>query len=187
MHAPRSLFCVALALSSMPGVTGALGEPQGPADASRPRTSVRGTLLEVDHMANSITMKSDDGKTLAWRVDNDVAREVEGFDVGVPLIVIYRDLPGDVKRVTALAFPGAEKTPTYVNMTGERVVLRSAPPVDGGCDAHASSNAEASVSVIPAGGRAEVLEACWCCAIVGETCNTTTRSGVGRAYLMQCF
>jgi hypothetical protein len=94
---------------------------------------------------------------------------------------------GNVKRVTAVAFPGAEKTPTYVNMTGERVTLRSAPAVGGACDDHVAGDTDVTESVIPTGGRAEVLKPCWCCAVAGESCSATTRSGVGRAYLVRCF
>jgi hypothetical protein len=44
-----------------------------------------------------------------------------------------------------------------------------------------------SESVLPNRGLAEVLDACWCCAPVGETCVPGNRSGLGRALLAQCF
>ena len=189
MFAPRSpvrpLFVLAFVLAL--GWSGVSGEPQDSANAPRPRTSVRGTLVNVNHVSNTLIMKSDGGENLSWRFESDVIAAIEGFEAGAPVIVIYRDLPGGIKRVTAVAFPGTETAPTYVNMTGDRVVLRSAPARDGGCDAHADGASSVAESVVPNGGRAEVVEACWCCAVAGETCNTTTRSGIGRAYLVQCF
>ena len=108
------------------------------------------------------------------------------FKAGAPLIVIYRQIgPGPKdKRVTAIAFPGSAKSPIYTNLTGERVVLRSVAGVGGRCEQTTGSVSE---SVIPDGGLAEVLEDCWCCAPAGETCTPGTRSGLGRAYLAQCF
>jgi len=183
---PRSCsparLLVAAFLTIALGVSGAAGEDQ---PTERPPKSVYGTLLGVNATTNTVLMTSESGEKLAWRFEKDVISEAQTFAEGAPLIVIYRLLPGDIKRVTAIAFPGAEKAPTYVNMTRGRVLLRSAPAVDGACDA--AGGGDVTESVIPAGGRAEVLEACWCCAKDGETCSTTTRSGVGRAYLVQCF
>jgi hypothetical protein len=42
-------------------------------------------------------------------------------------------------------------------------------------------------SLIPDGGVAEVLEACWCCAVPGESCTPGNKSGQGRALLVNCF
>ena len=125
------------------------------------------------------------GAALSWRFEKNVIDEAAQFEEGARVIVIYRLLPGDVKRVTALAFPGVEKTPIYVNLTGERVVVRSAPRVNDACDAAGIEGA--TETHVPRGGRAEVLEGCWCCAVAGQTCPTTTKSGDGRAYLVQCF
>jgi hypothetical protein len=181
----RSRLCslaVALVLAFL---VAAAAPAREPGDAPPPHKSVYGTLLTVNATTNTVIMKSDKGESLSWRFDKEVIAEAAGFEPGVPVIVIYRLLPSGVKRVTALAFPGVEKSPTYVNMTGGRVVLRSAPAVNGACDAAGAS--EATESVIPPGGRAEVLEACWCCAASGQSCATSTKSGVGRAYLVQCF
>ena len=85
---------------------------------------------------------------------------------GDAIIVIYRQISPNEKRVTAIAFPGTAKSPIYVNLTGERVVLRSAPMVDGACR---NPNADAvQETMIPAQGRAEIAEACWCCASADE-------------------
>lgn len=156
-------------------------------ETPRPQTSVRGTLVVVNHVSNTVIMKSDKGENLSWRFEADVIKEVEKFEEGTRVIVIYRDLPSGVKRVTALAFPGIEQAPTYVNMTGGRITLRSAPFLDGECDGYLNRAPEDAGSHIPQGGRAEVLEDCWCCSVSGESCYTTTKSGVGRAYLVQCF
>jgi hypothetical protein len=44
-----------------------------------------------------------------------------------------------------------------------------------------------SESVIPSGGLAEVMDECWCCAPVGESCTPGNKSGLGRALLVRCF
>jgi len=151
-----------------------------------PTKSVYGKLLSVDKALNNVLMTEDGGAQLAWRFDAAVIAEAARFKPGDPLIVIYRQTgPGPKdKRVTAIAFPGSARSPIYVNMTGDRVALRSAAGVGGKCNA---TTGPVSESVIPAGGLAEVLDACWCCAPVGEACTPGTRSGQGRAFLAQCF
>ena len=91
-------------------------------------------------------------------------------------------LYGQVPRVGR----GAAKTPTYVNLTGERVVPRSAPMVDGACT---NTNADAVQETgIPAEDRAEIAEACWCCASADEkACKPGNKTGLGRALLVKCF
>jgi len=122
---------------------------------------------------------------LAWQFNAAVVAEAARFKPGDPMIVIYRQLASNEKRVTALAFPGTAKAPTYINLTGDRVALRSAPAVGEACgQADAGPVTEAA---IPNGGLAEVMEACWCCAPAGETCTPGNRSGLGRAFLVQCF
>ena len=152
-------------------------------EPTRQSKSVRGTLQSVDPRAGGIVMKTDDGKRLSWRFSPPVVAEVAKVAVGAPAIVIYRQTSPNEKRVTAIAFPGTAAKPTYVNLTGERVVLRSAAAAaDGTCPAQ--TTATVSESPIPAGGRAELLEGCWCC---GGSCQPGTRSGNGMAYLEACF
>jgi len=173
--------------ASMVVAAGALhARAQAPAATSTPAPtkSVYGKLLSVDKTLNNVLMTEDGGAQLAWHFEAPVIAEAARHKPGAPLIVIYRQTSPKEKRVTAIAFPGTAKSPIYVNMTGDRVVLRSAAGVDGACDKTTGSVSE---SVIPAGGLAEVLEACWCCAPAGEACTPGTRSGLGRAYLAQCF
>jgi hypothetical protein len=173
------------AAAQAPAAAPAQAAPSAPAPPA-PTKSVYGKLLNVDTRLNSVLMAEDSGAQLAWQFNAAVIAEAARFKAGDPLIVIYRQIgPGPKdKRVTAIAFPGSAKSPIYFNMTGDRVVLRSAAGVDGACDKTAGAVSE---SVIPAGGLAEVLEACWCCAPAGEACTPGTRSGLGRAYLAQCF
>jgi hypothetical protein len=155
-------------------------------EPARVSKSVRGTLQSVDQRAGGVIMKADDGKRLSWRFSAPVVAEVAKVAIGAPTIVIYRQTSPNQKRVTAIAFPGTASTPTYVNLTGERVVLRSAAAADDGtCTAKATGTV--SESTIPAGGRAEVLEGCWCCGVSGGSCEPGTRSGAGIAYLEACF
>ena len=154
-------------------------------DPAPPHKSVYGKLASVDKSRNSIVMRADGGERLSWRFDAAVIAEAAGFKPGDAMIVIYRQVTPNQKRVTALAFPGSATTPIYVNTTGSRVVVRSSPAVDGVCG---QPNAgPISAATIPSGGRAEVMEACWCCALPGETCTPGNKSGLGRALLVQCF
>lgn len=156
-----------------------------PADTPRPHKSVYGKLASVDKTRNGVVMKSDAGERLAWRFDAAVIAELARFKPGDPMIVIYRQIAPNEKRVTAVAFPGSASTPIYVNMTGSRVVVRSSAAVGGECDQ--ASGGPVSEATIPSGGIAEVLEGCWCCAAAGETCRPGNKSGLGRALLVSCF
>jgi hypothetical protein len=101
------------------------------------------------------------------------------------MIVIYRQISGSEKRVTAVAFPGSAATPIYVNTTGERVTVRTSPMVEGVCGRPEAE--PISESILHADGLAEVPEACWCCAVIGESCTPGNKSGNGRAFLVSCF
>lgn len=179
----RSSFLLVLALVFGAGAGAAVAQESG--DAAPPPRSVRGTLVNVNTRNNTVVVKPNEGVNLSWRFEKEVIDEAAKFEAGAPVIVIYRLLSGDIKRVTALAFPGAEKSPIYVNLTGDRVVVKSAPRVNGACDE--AGSAGVTETIVPPGGLAEVLEGCWCCAVAGQSCPTTTQSGNGRAYLVQCF
>jgi hypothetical protein len=154
------------------------------APAPAPTKSVYGKLLSVDKTLGNLLMSEDGGATLAWHFDAAVIAEAARFKPGDPLIVIYRQTTPKEKRVTAVAFPGSAKSPIYVNLTGDRVVIRSSGGVDGQCN---QTSGAVSESIIPNGGLAEVMDACWCCAPVGETCIPGNKSGLGRAILAHCF
>ena len=130
-------------------------------------------------------MLSDEGKRLAWQFDKAVIAELQRFKAGDPMIVIYRQTAPHEKRVTAVAFPGSVKTPIYTNLTGSSVVLRSAPLVGGACGPADPSTVQEFR--IPAGGKAETAEGCWCCGYADETCTPGNKTGLGEALLVQCF
>jgi hypothetical protein len=181
LHVASSLGLVAaLLLGTWPHASA-----QAPAPTPAPTKSVRGKLLSVDTALNSVLMTENSGQQMAWHFDAQIVAEAARFEPGDPVIVIYRQTAPQQKRVTALAFPGSAKTPIYVNLTGERVVVRSAAAAaDGSCD---QTSGPVSDVTIPAGGLAEVMEGCWCCAPAGSTCTPGTKSGLGRAFLAQCF
>ncbi len=89
--------------------------------------------------------------------------------------------------MTAVAFLGTAKAPTYVNMSGWKVSLRSVAALEGGVCSQAPDDRPVTDFSIPVGGRAEVLEGCWCCAPDGETCTPSNKSGIGQAFLVRCF
>jgi hypothetical protein len=152
-------------------------------DSARPQKSMYGTLDGVHDSVGGITMKTDAGRRVGWKVHARVLAEAAKFKVGDPMIVIYRQISPNEKRVTAVAFPGTAATPLYLNTTGSRVTMRSSPMVDGVC----GQGTPVTEAVIPPGGTAEVLEACWCCAEIGESCTPGNRTGQGRALLVACF
>jgi hypothetical protein len=158
---------------------------QVPVEAPRAQKSVRGKLESVDKSQNRLFMKADDGQRLAWRFEAPVIEEASRFKPGDPLIVIYRQLAQNEKAVTAIAFPGSATAPIYLNLTGSRVLVRSAPMVDGVCGQ--GSAGPTNDATIPTGGLAEVVDDCWCCAPDGQSCTPTTKSGLGRAILVQCY
>jgi hypothetical protein len=166
------------ALTPRAGAQSAAGPP-------RPQKSVYGTLESVDVSRNGVFMKSDSGGRLAWRFNAAVVAEVARFKPGDPMIVIYRQVKPTEKRVTAIAFPGTATTALYVNMTGSRVLLRSAPDVGGVCGQPDAG--PATDSIIPDGGVGEAAGACWCCARPDESCTPGNKTGQGKALLVGCF
>ncbi len=161
------------------------GAAKSSAELGKPSKSVRGKLERVDESLNGIIIRSDEGKRMAWKFDRPVIGELAKFKPGDPIIVIYRQISRNEKRVTAVAFPGAAEKPTYVNMTGYRILMRSGPAVKGACgDPTAEPISE---NMIPNGGMVEALEACWCCATDGESCTPGNRTGNGMAILTGCF
>jgi hypothetical protein len=160
-------------------------EAQAPADTARAHKSVYGKLETVDAKLNGVVIRSDAGERLGWRFDRKVIAQLAEFKPGDPVIVIYRQMSPNDKAVTAIAFPGKAETPIYVNATGFRVVMRSAPMVDGVCSNTAA--APLNQSVLPVDGTAEILDECWCCAAAGDSCSPSNKSGNGRAILIRCF
>jgi hypothetical protein len=166
---------------------GAQTATEAPPATERPRSykSVYGKLEKVDKSLNGVVMRSDAGERLAWRFPAAVISEAAQFKAGDPMIVIYRQLAANEKRVTALAFPGTAQTPLYVNTTGERVTLRTGPSVNDLCGQPEAG--PITDTTIAKGAVGEALDACWCCAPNGETCNPGNRTGAGRALLVNCF
>lgn len=175
----------ALVLFSLGGAVRYAGAQATPASAPPASKSVFGKLASIDKTRNAIVMKSDGGESLAWQFNPRVIAQAAQFKPGDPMIVIYRGIAENEKRVTAVAFPGSAKSPIYVNTTGSRVAVRSAPAVNGTCPQE--NPGPITEAVIPAEGMAEVLEGCWCCAVPGQTCSPANRSGLGRALLVSCF
>jgi hypothetical protein len=161
------------------------GAAKSSAELGRPSKSVRGKLESVDASLNGAIMRSDDGKRMAWKFEPPVIAELAKFKPGDPMIVIYRQISANEKRVTAVAFPGTAEKPTYVNMTGSRIVMRSGPAVNGACGT--SEGQAASENTVPDGGIVEALDACWCCSTDGESCTPANRTGNGKAVLVSCF
>jgi hypothetical protein len=178
------------AAQAPPAPEAAVPHPEGSPDPTVPdptvpHKSVYGKLAAIDKKLNGVAMTTEAGERLAWRFSARVVEEASQFKPGDRMIVIYRQIASNEKRVTALAFPGSAKTPIYVNTTGSRVLVRSTAAVNGACGR--GEEGKVTEAVIPAGGMAEVLEGCWCCAADGESCTPSNKSGNGRALLVHCF
>jgi hypothetical protein len=174
------LFALFLGLPPAPAAAQASASPE-----TRVSKSVRGSLVSVDSRLQSVVMKADTGESLTWRFSPAVIAEAAKFKTGAPVIVIYRQIAANEKRVTALAFPGAASRPIYVNLTGARISLRSAGGKDQVCGQ--GDPGPVTESVLPPGERADIKDACWCCAPSGEACTTGNRTGNGLAFLERCF
>jgi hypothetical protein len=146
--------------------------------------TVHGKLDMVNERLNGVSVITDDGARMAWQLDKRVIAHVKRFKPGDPVVVIYR-VRGGGTAVTAIAFPGAAKTPTYVNTSAERVELVSGPMVDGACGK--LPEAPIHTTTIPVGGRAGTEDACWCCAPAGGACVPANKTGLGQAFLVQCY
>jgi hypothetical protein len=175
---------LALLLGLWPGAPPPRAQAQGATPRPLPFKSVHGTLEAVDRSLNGLIMKTDEGRRVAWKFDKAVIAQLSGFKRGDPIVVIYRQRES-AKVVTAVAFPGAADAPVYVNTTGQRVELVSGPMANGACGP--SSDQPLNTSTIPMGGRAEIADACWCCAPAGESCTPANKSGAGQAFLTHCF
>jgi len=176
---------VALLLVLCSGPAAARASAQtAPAEAApAAHKSAYGTLESVDKSLRGLIMKSNEGKRIAWRFEKAVIEELANFKPGSPVIVIYRQRGTD-KAVTAVAFPGATATPTYVNSTGERLEFFSGAMVNGVCGA---GEPPFDRTTLPVGGIAETTNACWCCAPAGEGCTPANKTGVGKAFLTRCY
>jgi hypothetical protein len=167
-----------------------LGAPVAPAAAQGAIAvplvlkSVHGKLETVDKSLNGIVMRSDEGRRMAWRFEKVVIDQLSAFKPGDSIVVIYRQRGSD-KAVTAVAFPGAAHSPVYINTTGRRVEFVSGPKVNGACGA--MGDAPLNHSTIPVDGMAEVSDECWCCAPAGEACAPANKTGLGKAFLTQCY
>jgi hypothetical protein len=163
----------------------ASAETQAPADTTPAHKSVYGKLESVDAKLNGVIVRSDAGERLAWRFDPKVIAQLTDFKRGDPVVVIYRQTAPSQKAVTAIAFPGKAGTPIYVNATGSRITMRSAPMVGGVCGKPEA--APVNQSILPIDGTAELEDACWCCADAGQSCAPSNKTGNGLAVLIRCF
>lgn len=179
------VLCATGLLAVLGGGRAPRAEAQAATEAPAAHKSVYGKLASVDQRGNAVIMVSDAGDRLAWRFEPAVLAELARFEAGSTMIVIYRQISANEKRVTAVAFPGTADAPTYLNVTGARVILRSAPAVNGVCGQ--PDPGPVQETVIPDGGRADTTQACWCCASPGQTCTPGNKTGTGQALLVKCF
>ncbi len=100
----RALVGATLLLGLFAGASAPRAGAQAPAEPPRPHKSVYGKLASVDKSRSGIVMKSASGERLSWQFDAAVIAEASRFKPGDPMIVIYRQVAPNEKRVTALAF-----------------------------------------------------------------------------------
>jgi hypothetical protein len=190
-HARSAVLRLVFSLALLAAVEGprvaAQASPAPSPPAAKPRQSVHGKLQSVEKRLSALVMTADDGQRMVWKFPAPLVADAgERFKPGDSMIVIYRQLGPSTKRVTAVAFPGAASTPTYVNYSGDRVTLRSAPlGADGECSPM-PADPQQEVT-IPREGTAELPDGCWCCTTAGDACVPANKTGIGRALLVNCF
>jgi hypothetical protein len=154
--------------------------------------SVSGTLATVDKPLNGLVIRNEAGEHVAWRLDRSVIEQVSKFKKGDRLWIIYRELGGGDRAVTAVGFPGSEAKPVYVNATGSTVRLRTAPYVNGACRGYREDGQVGQFRLFR-GSSTEDEAPCWCCSSIEQTCEPANRSYepgdkvTGRIILSRCF
>jgi hypothetical protein len=156
--------------------------------------SVSGTLLTVDKPLSGLIIRTDEGRQMAWRLDRSVLERVARFKKGDRLWIIYRELGGGDRAVTAIGFPGSEKVPVYVNATGVGVRLHTAAYLEGGaCRGYREEGVVVSSSLVRRGASAGNEAPCWCCSSMQQTCEPANRAYepgdlvTGQIILSRCF
>ena len=183
-----ALLCAALA-SHLPAPLAAQAPPTG----SLATGSVSGTLVNVDKPLSGLILRTDEGRQMAWRLDRSVVEELSRFKKGDRLWIIYRELFGGDRAVTAIGFPGSEKVPVYVNATGAAVRLHTAAYLDSGACRGYREEGQVSSSLVRRGASADNEARCWCCSSMQETCEPANRAYepgdrvTGRIILSRCF
>ena len=103
---------LAILLTLIVGAPPPRAAAQAEAGPPAPKKSVYGKLQSVDKSLNGVIMMSDSGDRLAWRFEPAVIAEVARFKPGDPMIVIYRQITPNEKRVTAVASPAPPQSPS---------------------------------------------------------------------------
>ena len=186
--APLALLCLAVAAP----FTARLAA-QAPQPGALAAGSMNGTLVTVDKPLNGLIIRTDEGRQMAWRMDRSVIEQVAKFKKGDRLWIIYRELGGGDRAVTAVGFPGSEKVPVYVNATGTAVRLHKSRYLDGGACRGYREDTQVGHSRIPRGASIENEDACWCCSSMEQMCEPANRAYepgdkvTGRIILSRCF
>jgi hypothetical protein len=184
----------ALALAGLTLLCAGSSRLAAQAPTPRPLASgtMTGTLLTVDKPLSGLIIKTEAGQQMAWRLDRSVIEQVARFKRGDRIYVIYRELGGGDRAVTAVGFPGSEKKPVYVNATGHTVRLRTGPYVENACSGYREST-QVGQFRLPRGSTTEDEAPCWCCSSIEQTCEPANRAyapsdqATGRIVLSRCF
>jgi hypothetical protein len=157
--------------------------------------SVSGTIVRVDMDEKGLFVQpSSSAEEMAWRLPGAVLVEAQRAGVGAAVKVVYRGESDGDRAVTAIELPGNPGGGrTYVNTTGNRVVLFARPDQGGSCTAAAPPGPSPfTMELKPQIFADELLAqqslACWCCSSMGATCNPITKADPGRRIvLVACF
>ena len=127
----RAGLFVAVLLGMLPGLPAPPAAAQGKgALASR---TVHGKVEMINESVNGIAVISDDGQRMAWRFDASVIADLAQFKPGDPVPSSSTGSSGARTRGSLRWHSRHGGDSTYINKTGSRVVLRSAPMVNGVC------------------------------------------------------
>jgi hypothetical protein len=163
-----------------------------PAPRPLPQGSISGTLVSVDTRRNGVIIRDEAGAQMAWKLDPSVVKELGAFKPGDRLWIIYRQVGGGNRAVTAIGFPGTAQKPEFRNATGSYVRLVTGPFVNGACGG-VRDPSELRVHRMMRLSSTEDEAPCWCCAAAEQTCEPANRSWepgdkvTGRIILSRCF
>jgi hypothetical protein len=179
---------VALVLASPAAVRGsraaAVQAPGGPLVES----TVSGTLVIADPTLNQVVIRTASGEKLDWQLPAAVVAEAGHYKAGDPVTVVYRTVGEAERSLRALKFTGPGSKASYVNATGNHVVLRTGPKVGGQCgSADAPASQVVGYPLIPS-AVIEDTAGCWCCGPGGTTCRpSNTVLPRDHIVLAECF
>jgi hypothetical protein len=162
----------------------AVQAPGGPLVES----TVSGVLVSADPTLDQVVIETAAGEKLAWQLSAAVVAQAGRYKAGAPVTVVYRTVGEEERSLRALKFTGPGSKPSYVNATGNHVMLRTGPKVGEQCGkADPPASQVIGYPLIPS-AVIEDTAGCWCCGPAGTSCRpSNTVLPRDHIVLAECF